>query len=825
MKLRSFFRCILAFLLLCNAVSAYSKPKKKVYMTYVLHGNMNYDRYVRPVIWAEFPVIYNNLLDFMDEHPDFKGQVQFSGQTFGSLLQASPYVIEHAKAIHDRGQLNFTGTFYSEPVNVNMDGETNFRCAWLGTKIIEDYIGETDGFYLQERAYHPQLPWILNNADVSWTPVITNDDSFAPFRLRGLDGSVSVCVPITREKILERIRQAPKNALISIEEDYEIPQTFSNAYDMIDEFNKAQDEIRVEWITVKEYIRKFGLGEEKFVDHSAKADVKEHGTYSRWTADPLDIVVQDYTNKAMNLFRLANAMDAICRARYGVAMDLPLSESGITMIEDPLAWNIERADLYPEHEKYLARDGVTTVLAKAEHLLLWAVNSDSKGWFPLYEKRRERINALENSANLSEYVIDKALDYIGSGIRAKDYDKYYILLNMEAARKGQFEIETGRPCELFDLSSGQKLRSHAVFNGSSCKVVAETDLPEYGYMIVGSRAAGPSRTEWKPGSEISTQSMKLSAEGGRLSLESRGRKIEIRLDTFQLKALAHMDRGEGDGQWRSARQYGPVRISVCEDGLYPRLKIESQPDWLIHLQQVYTLMDDRLVCEMRFDFPHPTVVRKKGPEGPVHNFSPDGLNLLISDGVPATVGYDIPFGISEFDKPGVHHFCLLTSCFLQGRSGGFMVCPTTGEQAFSVDSDKGEVTLYLGASTTSGPIREMGLDIVSPTVVQHDREWYAEPFHGIYDHEFVLYPYEGTWQAAHLPKVMREVSQDVYVRQICPTSGNGAYKGAFLKGIPVNADVTGVFYEKDGLKVRMNEREGAGSETMAPFAIKMMKID
>ena len=44
-----------------------------------------------------------------------------------------------------------------------MDGETNFRCAWLGTKIIEDAVGSTDGFYLQERAYHPQLPWILNH--------------------------------------------------------------------------------------------------------------------------------------------------------------------------------------------------------------------------------------------------------------------------------------------------------------------------------------------------------------------------------------------------------------------------------------------------------------------------------------------------------------------------------------------------------------------------------------------------------------------------------------------------------------------------------------
>lgn len=811
--------------MLCCVTSAYSKPRK-VYMTYVLHGNMNYDRYVRPVIWKEFPVIYNNLLDFMDQHPDFKGQVQFSGQTFGSLLQASPHVIEHAKVIHDRGQLNFTGTFYSEPVNVNMDGETNFRCAWLGTKIIEDYIGETDGFYLQERAYHPQLPWILNNANVSWTPVITNDDSFAPFYLRGLDGSVSVCVPITREKILERVKVAPKNALISIEEDYEIPQTFSDAYKLIEDFNNSQDEIKVEWITVKDYVKKFGIGKEKFVDHSAKADVKEHGTYSRWTADPLDIVVQNHTNKAMNMFRLADAMDAICRHRYGVAMDVPFAESGINLLEDPLVWNIERAELYPEHEVYMMRGGVTTVLSKAEHLLLWAVNSDSKGWFPLYEKRRERINALENSVLLSKYIINKALDHIAGGVGCQGYDAYYVLLNMEAARKSQFVIECDRPCELYDLASGQKLKSHSLFNGGSCQVTSVADLPEYGYMVVGSRAAEPARTVWKGGSEISNSRMRLSADNDRLYLEAHGRKTEIRLDTFQLKALAHMDRGEGDGQWRSAKPYGPVRMSVCEDGIYPQLKIESQPDWLVHLQQVFTLMDDRLVCEMRFDFPHPTVIRKNGPVGPIHNFSPDGLNLLISTGEPSTVGYDIPFGTSEFDKSGVHHFCLLTSCFLQHRSGGgLMLSPTTGEQAFSADSDKGEVTLYLGASTTSGPIREMGLDIVSPTVVNHDREWYAEPFHGIYDHKFTLYPFEGTWQQAHLPKVMREISQPVYVRQVYPSSGGSQPSElSFIEGVPVNVEITKVFCDSDGFRVRLNEKEGRESEDMSPYAIKLMDV-
>ena len=75
-------------------------------MTYILHGNMNYDRYTRPTIWKEFPVIYDNLLTFMDEHPDFKGQLQFSGQTFGSLQQAAPDVIDHARAIHDRGPVH-----------------------------------------------------------------------------------------------------------------------------------------------------------------------------------------------------------------------------------------------------------------------------------------------------------------------------------------------------------------------------------------------------------------------------------------------------------------------------------------------------------------------------------------------------------------------------------------------------------------------------------------------------------------------------------------------------------------------------------------------
>lgn len=92
------FLCLIALVL--SFCTVFGRTQKTIYATYILHGNMNYDRYVRPVIWKEFPVIYDGLLDFMDEHPEFKGQLQFSGQTFASLQQAAPQVIEHARKIH-----------------------------------------------------------------------------------------------------------------------------------------------------------------------------------------------------------------------------------------------------------------------------------------------------------------------------------------------------------------------------------------------------------------------------------------------------------------------------------------------------------------------------------------------------------------------------------------------------------------------------------------------------------------------------------------------------------------------------------------------------
>lgn len=815
-----------------------SAEKKTVYVSYILHGNMNYDRYVRPTIWKEFPHIYDGLLDFMDEHPDFKGQLQFSGQTLGSLLQTAPEVAQHALDIHRRGQLNFTGTFYSEPVNVNMNGETNYRCAWLGTKIVEDFTGErTDGFYLQERAYHPQLPWILSHSNVSWTPVITGDDSWKPFRLRGMDGTSSVCVPITPRDALEKLAlEVPANSLFTIEEDYEIPQSFTHTYHRAVRFNEENEDVKLEWITVKEYIERFGVGEEKYIDHSAKAKNRDNGTYSRWTADPLDIITQHFTNEAMSDFRSAQIFNALLSKSMGFCPDLPLNKWDGTYISDPLAWDIERAELYPEVEpKYLKHNGEVTMLSRAEHLLLWGVNSDAKGWYPLYEKRRERQNSFFNCSYLSQDIIHRGMDHLASGMRLKGYEKYYLLMNMEAEGERTLCIESPQPLELFDLKSGERLPQQCVRSEKDATYITtfRAHLPSFGYTTLGARTLAQSdKEEWHAGYSIKEGKTSLTANSEGLVLEDGEHKFSIGLDEFQIKALTEMNDGKGDEEWRKAQPFGEPRISVCTSGLNPRMRIDWQLDWLLHLHALLTLDTGRLFCDLSFTFPHPTLLRHDGKVSG-NTFNPEGLNLLVKSEEACTVGYDIPFGISEYDQPGTSYFCALSSCFLQHKGHGLLVSPRTGEQAFSVDTDKGEMKVYMGASTTSGPIRNVGLSFRNPTEVDHEPAWYSEPFHGEYLHRIILSPYDGSWREAHLPSLMQKDASKVYIREV--RAGKSRSKQplekSFIQCKQPNVELTMMELQGDSLVYRLNEREGQSTEaeinilgteehiSLAPFGI------
>ncbi len=819
---------IITFLFSINGVCAGKVSPKKIYVSFILHGNMNYDRYVRPTIWRDFPVIYNNLLNFMDEHPDFKGQLQFSGQTFKSLQQAAPNVIEHAIKLNKSGKLNFTGTFYSEPVNINMDGETNFRCANLGTSIIADAIGSTDGFYLQERAFHPQLPWILNHSGVSWVPVVTGDNTYSPFKLKGMDGSVTICVPtILRYDIFDKLKEAPENSLFVVEDDYEIPQGFVDMYREIDSFNKENKDYKIEWITVKEYIGKYGVKAEKYVDHSAKARNMDNGTYSRWTSDPQDIIIQNYTNHAMSDFRTATIVNSLTRFLLHENIDVPFNESRITLKPDPVIWNIEHASTYPDIEpKFLSRNGQVTILTKAEHLLLWSVNSDARGWYPLSERRRERINSFENSSALSTEIINRGLALISQNIKVEGYDRYFIAFNAEPERNKVVTIETDYPYEVFDYAKGEKLKSTVIETEGKYKIEFESEFPAYGYSVIGlKKSKDVGVYPWNNGTSVENGKLKLSAEEDKIILTRNGSKIEISLDSFKIKALAEMTDGRGDDVWRKAVPYGNSRISV-RNTLFPQLRIEKQIDWLIHMQQTFTLLPDRVLCNIDFTFLHPTLVRKDGATKE-NTFNPQGLTLQFNSGRPGKVFYDIPFGISPNSLTGLSYYCPLSSSIFQfDAGGGFMLTASTGEQAFYTNTEKGEVGSYMGASTTSGPIRNVGMKFISQTEIEHEPAWYSEPFQGTYNHQFMLYPFDGSWQENNAPVVSKNYTEKIYLREFYPAKNSGelsAEKNLISVSQP-GIEITSIEPVVNGLRVRLNDKLNRDSDVAIKIGDKTKMV-
>ena len=225
------------------------------------------------------------------------------------------------------------------------------------------------------------------------------------------------------------------------------------------------------------------------------------------------------------------------------------------------------------------------------------------------------------------------------------------------------------------------------------------------------------------------------------------------------------------------------------------------------MRQHFVIEAGRVLCNISFTMPHPTIIRRVG--GAARSFDPRGLDLVISTGKPCKTVFDIPFGMSEYAKSGEGHFCLLNLCSLEGADGGLVVMPRSGEQGFSVDADKGDMTLYLGASTVSGPIRDVKITFVTPVNVKQEPAWYLEPFHGTYNHSIVFDTYKGKWQECNALQQIKVASAPLYVRQCLPTKkGALAPQGSLLKASSAEVEITSAEVVEGKLQVRLNERRG-----------------
>jgi hypothetical protein len=114
---------------------------KTVYLAWVFHGNMSYDRYTKHTIRRQFPLAYQVMIDEFMQYPELKGHVELSGLSVETLRLWAPDTIAQLRRLADRGQITFCASYFAASVNACMDGNSHMDALRLGTQIVAETCG------------------------------------------------------------------------------------------------------------------------------------------------------------------------------------------------------------------------------------------------------------------------------------------------------------------------------------------------------------------------------------------------------------------------------------------------------------------------------------------------------------------------------------------------------------------------------------------------------------------------------------------------------------------------------------------------------------
>lgn len=806
---------------------------------------MSYDRYTKREIREKFPDIYRIVIQHFRKYPQLRGQIQLSGMTIKSLQKVAPDVLEDLRDTAKKNQMIFTGTYYSEPVNACIDGETDLACAWLGTEIVKKEVDVPSGFFPQEQSYHPQLPWILTQLGLSWITVFDPKiKQFKPYKLKGLDGTEIVGIPsisFRRTQDLEELYdQAEDKFLYTFVGDLEKPPDLEKVVTKVTLMNKKGK--RTEFITIPEYLKRFGVHGRKYYSLCSWTDKMESPDFARWVSDPQDIEVHHFTNEAMVAIKHARIAKSIIQKMYGENIDCDFKQTKTNLIEDPSTYDIEKAcEFLDVEEKYLSHSEKVNILSKAEHLLLWGVNSDARGWTPLIERRRERINSFINAKILCEEIIYRAIRKLVKRIKFQGLgqtERIILLFNPSNKRKYDLEFRSNQPYAVYDWQEEKLLAVNYLQGG---KWITQTNvlLPAYGYTTIYlSQTSNWSKMDFHQGTVIRNENLELKLKRENVVISTVAHKFRIGLDPFTIREVI---RG------MPVHRYTPINpsqsMAQVREGLYPQLRIYKQLDWGIHCTALYTLKDKDILCEYEFDFTKPTFIGPAGNRvwGPI-GWDPRGLIVSVETDEAGDIYYDTPYATCKHKNRELSFVTALRFALLQTQQRGVAVIAQSGSQSFKSHGKKGEVGICLGSSTIGGPAEPAWCDIIpeQKQVIHHER-FEEEVFFGKYKHSFVVHPYEGDWRKENIPSLAREQIEKAYlytVPIIQENQGSEPMEQSFLELSPSNLELTNIFLDKEGkLKARFHETQGEETKAelrigrkiyqkdVAPNAITMIVIE
>ena len=169
---------------------------KTVHISFLLHGNMCYDRYTKQEIRDKFPRIYATGVRALARHPEVTAHIDFPGLTLLSLKHYAPWFLKELKPLVDRRQIVMAGCQYAASHALCSDEESDLVASRLTMEMLRRELQpDCSTFFPQEMAFHPQLPYIMNQIGASRLIVMPGGWQ-RPRRVHGIDGSSVLVYPL-----------------------------------------------------------------------------------------------------------------------------------------------------------------------------------------------------------------------------------------------------------------------------------------------------------------------------------------------------------------------------------------------------------------------------------------------------------------------------------------------------------------------------------------------------------------------------------------------------------------------------------------------------
>ncbi len=220
-------------------------------------------------------------MEMADRPPHVKTLIEMDARAIEYMAEKFPEVAEKLKKYLAAGKVELIGGTYSQPMGATISGESNIRQIAWGRETIRKALGYEMVSFLEEEDFsHPQVPQIAAGAGYRYASLAQVDTwghtgipllEFNVINWQGQDGTTIPCVPknalfgyspdlkkLASSPQFQQLREQGKPLIFTWEEFGWEPEGEPAYLTAPEKYRKFAEESPVEFVTLKEYLDKYG---------------------------------------------------------------------------------------------------------------------------------------------------------------------------------------------------------------------------------------------------------------------------------------------------------------------------------------------------------------------------------------------------------------------------------------------------------------------------------------------------------------------------------------------------------------------------------------